>query len=261
MSFWRPFEKQIKVEQTYEGYPEENTECYVQKLQHMVQNIYREDLGSFASVSPPASSASSDHPRGGFDTRDQPGLSSSALWEPHSFETDAAFATYATHSASSALMSSPYWTPQPDIATPVAGYYEHAEVSTSPVKRKQKRPFTAMTAALPVLPCGSSPPDVRYETFRSAMLDAMRARNGGSLSASNPRMRRAVRGAAGAGAGAGYQARRERNNAAAKRSRDLRRAREDELAIRAAYLEQDNAQLRRQIHAATVCTDCHTSFD
>ncbi|CAG9135459.1 unnamed protein product [Plutella xylostella] len=258
MTFWRPFEKQIKVEQTYEDYTEENMECYVQKLQHLVQNISREDLGSFASVSPPASSASSDQHQGGFETMDQSPLISSAHWEPHWFETDAAFATYATHSASPALMSSPYWTPQPDIATPVPGYYEHAEVSTSPLKRKQKRPFTAMTAALPVLPCGSSPPDVRYEAFRSAMLVAMRARNGGSLSASNPRMRRAVRGAA--GAGAGYQARRERNNAAAKRSRDLRRAREDELAIRAAFLEQDNAQLRRQIHAATVCTDCYTNF-
>ncbi|XP_011548808.3 hepatic leukemia factor [Plutella xylostella] len=256
MSFWRPFEKQIKVERT-EDNTEENTECYVQKLQHMVHNISREDLGSFASVSPPASSTSSSH-HGEFGTRDQPGLSSSAHWEPHWFETDAAFATYPTHSASPALMSSPYWTPQPDIATPIPGYYEHAEVSTSPVKRKQKRPFTAMTAALPV-PSGSAPPDVRYEAFRSAMLDAIRARNGGSLSASNPRMRRAVRGAA--AAGAGYQARRERNNAAAKRSRDLRRAREDELAIRAAFLEQDNAQLRRQIHAAALCTDCHTSFD
>ena len=38
--------------------------------------------------------------------------------------------------------------------------------------------------------------------------------------------------------------RRKKNNEAAKRSRDARRAKEDEVAIRAAFLEQENLQLK-----------------
>ena len=38
--------------------------------------------------------------------------------------------------------------------------------------------------------------------------------------------------------------RRRKNNLAAKRSRDARRCKEDEIAIRAAYLEQENIQLK-----------------
>ena len=38
--------------------------------------------------------------------------------------------------------------------------------------------------------------------------------------------------------------RRKKNNEAAKRSRDARRAKEDEVAIRAAFLEQENIQLK-----------------
>lgn len=40
------------------------------------------------------------------------------------------------------------------------------------------------------------------------------------------------------------QERRKKNNEAAKRSRDSRRAKEDEIAIRAAFLEQENLQLK-----------------
>ena len=38
--------------------------------------------------------------------------------------------------------------------------------------------------------------------------------------------------------------RRKKNNEAAKRSRDTRRAKEDEVSIRAAFLEQENIQLK-----------------
>lgn len=44
-----------------------------------------------------------------------------------------------------------------------------------------------------------------------------------------------------------YLERRRKNNAAAKRSRDARRAKEDEIAIRAAYLESQNTQLKQII--------------
>ena len=40
------------------------------------------------------------------------------------------------------------------------------------------------------------------------------------------------------------QERRKKNNEAAKRSRDSRRAKEDEIAIRAAFVEQENRQLK-----------------
>ena len=43
---------------------------------------------------------------------------------------------------------------------------------------------------------------------------------------------------------AAYWERRKKNNEAAKRSRDARRAKEDEIAIRAAFLEQENIQLK-----------------
>ena len=44
-----------------------------------------------------------------------------------------------------------------------------------------------------------------------------------------------------------YYERRKRNNTAAKKSRDARKAREDEIAIRASMLEKDNAILRAQV--------------
>ncbi|CAG2245898.1 GT [Mytilus edulis] len=44
-----------------------------------------------------------------------------------------------------------------------------------------------------------------------------------------------------------YWERRRKNNEAAKRSRDMRRAKEDEIAIRAALLEQENLKLRVEV--------------
>ncbi|XP_059155596.1 uncharacterized protein LOC131940795 isoform X2 [Physella acuta] len=48
---------------------------------------------------------------------------------------------------------------------------------------------------------------------------------------------------------AAYWERRRKNNDAAKRSRDARRAKEDEIAIRAAMLEQENLKLRVEVAA------------
>uniref|UniRef100_A0A0A9VVX1 Protein giant n=2 Tax=Lygus hesperus TaxID=30085 RepID=A0A0A9VVX1_LYGHE len=50
---------------------------------------------------------------------------------------------------------------------------------------------------------------------------------------------------------AAYWERRRKNNEAAKRSRDARRAKEDEIAIRAAFLEQENLRLKYQVAALT----------
>lgn len=46
-----------------------------------------------------------------------------------------------------------------------------------------------------------------------------------------------------------YWERRRKNNEAAKRSRDARRAKEDEIAIRAAFLEQENLKLKVEVDA------------
>lgn len=54
-----------------------------------------------------------------------------------------------------------------------------------------------------------------------------------------------------------YWARRRKNNLAAKRSRDARRVKENQIAIRAAYLEKENQKLREQLvndlHFYLVC--------
>ncbi|XP_065369996.1 thyrotroph embryonic factor [Calliphora vicina] len=46
-----------------------------------------------------------------------------------------------------------------------------------------------------------------------------------------------------------YYERRKRNNEAAKKSRDARKIREDRIAFRAAFLEQENSLLRAQVMA------------
>lgn len=44
-----------------------------------------------------------------------------------------------------------------------------------------------------------------------------------------------------------YWARRRKNNIAAKRSRDARRMKENQIAIRASFLEHENDALRKQL--------------
>ncbi|XP_037944325.1 protein giant-like [Teleopsis dalmanni] len=58
---------------------------------------------------------------------------------------------------------------------------------------------------------------------------------------------------------AAYFERRRKNNAAAKKSRDRRRIKEDEIAIRAAYLERQNIELLCQIDALKTQLACFTS--
>jgi hypothetical protein len=44
-----------------------------------------------------------------------------------------------------------------------------------------------------------------------------------------------------------YWARRKKNNYAAKRSRDARRIKENQIAMRAAYLEKENSVLKEEL--------------
>ncbi|KAA0706330.1 Thyrotroph embryonic factor [Triplophysa tibetana] len=54
-----------------------------------------------------------------------------------------------------------------------------------------------------------------------------------------------------------YWSRRNKNNTAAKRSRDARRLKENQIAVRAAFLERENAALRREV--AELRKDCGRS--
>lgn len=92
-----------------------------------------------------------------------------------------------------------------------------------------------------------------YTEFRKRMLDSVRKTNEGT----NIKMRRVSKSPGLPTSTMGilddkdsaYWERRRKNNEAAKRSRDARRAKEDEIAIRAAFLEQENMKLKYELVA------------
>ncbi|CAL1675778.1 unnamed protein product [Lasius platythorax] len=96
-------------------------------------------------------------------------------------------------------------------------------------------------------------PIINYESkmnflqFREKMLHSIR-----NESAPNPKMRRISKSpglptSTADEKDAAYWERRKKNNEAAKRSRDARRAKEDDLAIWATFLQQENTQLKNQL--------------
>ncbi|EEB14186.1 conserved hypothetical protein [Pediculus humanus corporis] len=96
--------------------------------------------------------------------------------------------------------------------------------------------------------------DIRYMEFRRQFLSQLHATIGGT--AGNKNMKRPVQSvspnqypssSSGDGKDQAYWERRRKNNEAAKKSRDARRAKEDEIAIRAAFLERENLQLRLEL--------------
>lgn len=116
----------------------------------------------------------------------------------------------------------------------------------------------------------------KYAVFRKRMLDQIHAANGGSVVVNNPKMRRISNKSScedtnnnnnnnetvfrdsgddktrvsGSDKDEAYFERRRKNNAAAKKSRDRRRIKEDEIAIRAAFLERENIELKFELAAA-----------
>lgn len=84
--------------------------------------------------------------------------------------------------------------------------------------------------------------DVEYQTFEREAMSAMAERNGGNLLGSNPRMRRLV--LSSQKHNDGYRKQRERNNLAAKQSRDRRKLREVRLALQVTFLKKKLAELR-----------------
>lgn len=125
--------------------------------------------------------------------------------------------------------------------------------SSSPeMNKKSTRPFKAY----PRDPLSLNVGDGRYNTgsketyeeFRKRMLESVKHTN----EEPNPKMRRVSKSPTEPSSpsdekDAAYWERRRKNNQAAKRSRDARRAKEDELAIRTAFLEQETAKLQYEV--------------
>ncbi|CAH1637108.1 unnamed protein product [Spodoptera littoralis] len=103
--------------------------------------------------------------------------------------------------------------------------------------------------------------DPDYRRYVDAAMAAIKNHQGGTLVGSNPNMRRAVRSQAQAGTVAeddAYRRTREKNNAAAKKSRDRRKLREVELSVEVSYLKQQLAALKATLRSRA-CTRCRRS--
>ncbi|XP_043591026.1 thyrotroph embryonic factor [Bombus pyrosoma] len=86
-----------------------------------------------------------------------------------------------------------------------------------------------------------------YSEFRKRMLETMKQSNEGTITKMRKVTRSPVPTSTADEKDAAYRERRRKNNEAAKRSRDARRAKEDEIAIRAAFLEHENKKLKYEI--------------
>ena len=139
---------------------------------------------------------------------------------------------------------------------------------------KLSRPFKAfprdplsLAAAASILDASSAE---KYSAFRKRALEHIHAANGGNPVINNPKMRRTTTKSisqetnnnepayesfsekiqhqtspsSGHDKDEAYFERRKKNNAAAKKSRDRRRIKEDEIAIRAAFLQSENCELK-----------------
>ncbi|KAJ2951517.1 hypothetical protein O0L34_g13667 [Tuta absoluta] len=100
--------------------------------------------------------------------------------------------------------------------------------------------------------------DPDFQAFERDALRAMAEKNGGTLLGNNPRMRRAVQTTQ--AVDDSYRKQRERNNFAAKQSRDRRKLREIHLALKVAYLKNEVTKLKAQL-AVTTCTGCRRFCD
>lgn len=96
-------------------------------------------------------------------------------------------------------------------------------------------------------PSVSSPPPLVPDPSSGALPTSSPPTSGGNTPSSRGRKR--ARSLPDEQKDQAYWERRRKNNEAAKRSRDTRRAKEDEIAIRAALLEQENLKLRVEVAA------------
>ncbi|XP_022835320.1 uncharacterized protein LOC111362798 [Spodoptera litura] len=95
--------------------------------------------------------------------------------------------------------------------------------------------------------------DREYQIFEEDAMRAMAAKNGGSLLGNKPKMRRAVQSSH--SADESYKKQREKNNIAAKASRDRRKLRELKLALQTSFLKKKVAELKSSL-ATGLCRHC-----
>lgn len=95
--------------------------------------------------------------------------------------------------------------------------------------------------------------DPNFLIFERDALRAMSEKNGGTLLGHNPRMRRAVQ--TGQNVDDSYRRQRERNNFAAKQSRDKRKLREIRLALKVTYLSNEVTRLK-DLLLSNLCINC-----
>ncbi|CAK1583126.1 unnamed protein product [Parnassius mnemosyne] len=99
--------------------------------------------------------------------------------------------------------------------------------------------------------------DPDFQAFERDALRVMAEKNGGALLGNNPRMRRAVQ--TSQAIDDSYRKQRERNNFAAKQSRDRRKLREIHLALKLTYLRNQVAKLKGQL-ASRSCIRCQQTY-
>ncbi|XP_076640044.1 transcription factor giant [Colletes latitarsis] len=142
------------------------------------------------------------------------------------------------------------------ITSPTSCGNETISGLSSDPGKKAPRPFKAYPKDPLSLTMGSTEmmydpnSNEAYSEFRKRMLESVRRSNEGT----NIKMRRVTKSPVLPTStvdekDAAYWERRRKNNEAAKRSRDARRAKEDEIAIRAAFLEQENMKLKYELVA------------
>lgn len=125
---------------------------------------------------------------------------------------------------------------------------KESKKAARPFKVYPKDPLSLTVGAVEMIYDQNS--NEAYSEFRKRMLESVKKSNEGT----NVKMRRVTK-SPGLPTStvdekdAAYWERRRRNNEAAKRSRDARRAKEDEIAIRAAFLEQENIKLKYELVA------------
>ncbi|XP_059612800.1 protein giant [Phlebotomus argentipes] len=174
----------------------------------------------------------------------------------------------AFHKSRHSSVDSPYESEPIEVSFPPSLCPVDSAAAATPRDRKAVRPFKAyprdpLTIASAVTTTDAyldTQSTAKYAEFRQRMLQQMHDAYGGQRTLSNPKMRRySVKkspedphkapdgGVLGMVKDEAYLERRMKNNAAAKKSRDRRRIKEDEIAIRAAFLERENIELKFEL--------------
>jgi Basic region leucine zipper. len=148
--------------------------------------------------------------------------------------------------------------------SPAENNFQHFARPSSVVEnqtKKHARPFKAISLNFKHT---SAVNDEHYRVYRQQMLEHIKAEKRSSenkkshsvtkRSSSPQSSSSSSEGNPANGKDAAYLEKRRKNNAAAKRSRDARRAKEDELAIRTAYLERENTVLKCLLAQCTHCS-------